>query len=384
MVFDITTAALFTTITGIISALVMFIVWRINAEEKGPGLWCAAGILGAAAWIFPWLATSLGTPARVITNTLSTIGVYLILEGILQFRSIDAAPKRKILYGAAAGAVCIITIRTPDTARIRFLLMDPLIIIPLLLSAVVLLRHTTPIQKLVHGVTAGFFILLALFFAVRWSMALGGIPESENALLTIFNATLIMTVIWGMGWTYGLSLAVNLRSQEKIHHLALHDSLTGLPNRNSMYDFFALLEDNFARNHIPGFGIAFIDINGFKPLNDTYGHLFGDAVLQRFARILQDNVRHGDTVIRYGGDEFILLLNYISHREMLNDICERVAACIEKESQSIMKRNVFLSISLGHAFAPEDGVVIRELLQHADSRMYKNKREKRAVSRVVK
>jgi diguanylate cyclase (GGDEF)-like protein len=383
MAFDITTAALFTTITGIISALVMFIVWRINTEEKGPGLWCAAGILGAAAWIVPWLSSSLGTPARVISNTLSTIGVYLILEGILRFRSIDAIPKRKILYAAAAGAVFIITVRTPDTAHLRFLLMDPLIIIPLLLSAVVLLRHTTPIQKLVHGVTAGFFILLALFFTIRWSIALTGIPESEKALLIIFNATLIMTVIWGMGWTYGLSLAMNLRTREKIHHLALHDSLTGLPNRNSMYDFFSLLEDNFARNHIPGFGIAFIDINGFKPLNDTYGNLFGDAVLQRFARILKENVRHGDTIIRYGGDEFILLLNYISHRKMLNDICERVAACLEKEPQVIMKRNVSLSIRMGHAFAPEDGVVISELLQHADTRMYQNTREKRTVSHVM-
>ncbi len=160
--------------------------------------------------------------------------------------------------------------------------------------------------------------------------------------------------------------------EQKLHlqHLAFHDRLTGLPNRAL---FIERLEQTLtaAARRNASFAVAFIDLDKFKPINDSAGHEAGDTVLREIAGRLRQCVRESDTVARQGGDEFVLLLQDSTQQGL-----QRVAeAVLEKVSQPIHWQNAVFTISasIGFALFPKDGKNIEELLSAADVSMYRAK-----------
>jgi diguanylate cyclase (GGDEF)-like protein/PAS domain S-box-containing protein len=159
--------------------------------------------------------------------------------------------------------------------------------------------------------------------------------------------------------------------QTRIEHQANYDTLTGLANRSLLQDRLeqALLTAEGFGTRI---GVAFVDLDRFKFINDSLGHHVGDELLKEVAARLQSCVRECDTVARLGGDEFVLLINGHSGPESVRQIMECMLAAVS-QPWTIEQGEFQVSCSIGVALHPEDGDEARTLLKHADSAMYRAK-----------
>jgi diguanylate cyclase (GGDEF)-like protein len=162
------------------------------------------------------------------------------------------------------------------------------------------------------------------------------------------------------------------RKQEGLFYLAHFDQLTNLPNRLLFMDrlSMALSEANRSRSSV---GVLFIDLDNFKNFNDSMGHGFGDQILIAVANRLMSCAREIDTVARLSGDEFVIILEDITHQEDLDNLCNRILDGM-KQPWEIMGRSVFLTASIGTSIYPQDGVEPSELILKADAAMYEAKR----------
>jgi len=162
-------------------------------------------------------------------------------------------------------------------------------------------------------------------------------------------------------------------SRRAIEHLALHDALTGLPNRFLMLGH---LEQalSLALRHDMKVGVLFLDLDGFKPINDRLGHPVGDIVLQEVARRLLSCIRNCDTASRYGGDEFVIVLTELWGAENAALATDKVLAALEQPIQ-IGPEKVQISASIGIAIFPNDGCDAKGLIDAADKAMYEAKQK---------
>jgi diguanylate cyclase (GGDEF)-like protein len=177
-----------------------------------------------------------------------------------------------------------------------------------------------------------------------------------------------------------LSLALVMRSQ-RLLQLATGDVLTGLFNRGYVDDRFSL-ELSRARRYDKPLTIAVIDADHFKLLNDSHGHPAGDLVLQKIGEILRDSFRQSDTVGRYGGEEFVVILpetDIAAGTRKLEALRELVATTPVR--LATRGESVHVTISVGVASFPGDGEDVAEMFALADDRMFQAKREGR--NRVV-
>lgn len=162
------------------------------------------------------------------------------------------------------------------------------------------------------------------------------------------------------------------RYQEQVEHIAFHDNLTGLPNRMLLADrmahTFAMCERSASMA-----AVCYMDLNGFKPVNDEYGHEMGDLVLRETGKRIQAQLRAADTAARVGGDEFVLLLAPVSDDLEVPTILKRVKAAIEVPIEIGEGRTVRVSSAFGVAMYPLQGKAPAELLRQADEAMYANK-----------
>jgi len=166
------------------------------------------------------------------------------------------------------------------------------------------------------------------------------------------------------------------RIEKELEYVAAHDSLTGLANRTLLLNKIDEAIINSQKNDTI-FGLCFIDLDKFKPINDTYGHHAGDMLLKHISSLLENFVRDFDTVARIGGDEFIILFKQIESEVYLKTVIQRI--------NELPKRNPLLyneddtipfSFSLGVSIYPNDAKNAKELLDFADKNMYKAKKEK--------
>ena len=189
----------------------------------------------------------------------------------------------------------------------------------------------------------------------------------------------IIDILWSARWSedhqFRIAIAHDITErklmEQQLHYIAGHDPLTELPNRALL---FGRLQTSLglARREGSHLSLLFIDIDGFKHVNDSYGHLVGDKLLKNIAQRLRDCVRKSDTVGRFGGDEFVVVLNGIDSFDNVLVIAENIRAQLEKTYQ-FDDLNLQLSPSIGVARYPDNGDDEQQLLQYADQAMYRAK-----------
>jgi diguanylate cyclase (GGDEF)-like protein/PAS domain S-box-containing protein len=166
-----------------------------------------------------------------------------------------------------------------------------------------------------------------------------------------------------------------VEEREKLSHDASHDQLTGLPNREAMRRHMRV-ELAEAAEDGSTVAICMIDLDGFKLVNDDYGHLSGDLVLIEFAKRMGDLLRRSDYIARLGGDEFVLVVGDLPPGDPLPElqrILGRIHTAIESPFEVEGRALVSIGMSMGVAFFPADGAVGRDLLRLADAALYRAK-----------
>ena len=159
---------------------------------------------------------------------------------------------------------------------------------------------------------------------------------------------------------------------EQMAHLAEHDSLTGLPNRLLFNDRLGQAI-SLARRHGGQAAVLFLDLDGFKKVNDSLGHAAGDKLLQSVAKRLLSCLRAPDTVSRYGGDEFALLLQDVHRPEDAAATARRVLRALD-EVHSVDGQQLHVTASIGMSVYPGDGMDVETLIRNADTAMYQAKK----------
>ena len=163
-------------------------------------------------------------------------------------------------------------------------------------------------------------------------------------------------------------------AEEKLHHVAFHDALTGLPNRLLFTEHLQLAVERALKSEDQLFAVLFLDVDRFKNINDSLGHTRGDELLINIARRLDTCVRPQDSVARFGGDEFAILLNDIKHTTEAIRVVER----IQRELMLPLRlggHEVFTSASIGIALSAMSYSKAEDILRDADTAMYRAKSE---------
>jgi len=174
-----------------------------------------------------------------------------------------------------------------------------------------------------------------------------------------------------IGVLYAISDIADRRRAERNAFDATHDFLTRLPNRSGFTEEFAMMTSRIAAvNRVAA--LFFIDLDGFKDVNDRYGHLVGDTLLQLVATRLRNAIRGTDLLARYGGDEFVLLVD-LARAEDATLVGNKLIRVIG-DAYTVDDNRVRISASIGAAFHPQDGTTVEALVRAADSAMYRAKR----------
>lgn len=182
---------------------------------------------------------------------------------------------------------------------------------------------------------------------------------------------------WIVAILLGLAMYLLLKSRLELAQLALFDTLTNLPNRRLLEDRLHQAVSRHARRPASRCGLLFIDLDKFKAINDTHGHKAGDVVLQTVAQRIREEVRAGDTVARWGGDELVVVVEETDTakiEQLVARLRELITATIDVDGTAL-----HVGASVGVAIFPDDASSSTKLLKIADQRMYEDKLREQAA-----
>jgi diguanylate cyclase (GGDEF)-like protein len=180
--------------------------------------------------------------------------------------------------------------------------------------------------------------------------------------------------VWGYAGLFGLTASLGLTSRtiKALKHQAVRDNLTGLANR-LFAESMLKHEIAVAARHKENVSVIFADIDHFKPINDRFGHAAGDAVLKQIGKIIRHSFRDSDTLARFGGDEFVMILPRTGSNGA-NILVERVRATVESLEIPVANGTLRVTMSFGIATFPDDASSADNLLERADLSLYAAKR----------
>ncbi|MCL1144220.1 GGDEF domain-containing protein [Shewanella gaetbuli] len=221
------------------------------------------------------------------------------------------------------------------------------------------------------------FFLAAMFFFIRAILLL---MYSDNAELVDAFTSLKSPIILWLYISFILSINCILfgnaltRLVQKIHKLAKKDQLTGLWNRHALMTRLQLVDALWKRDK-QQYSILIIDLDYFKKINDTYGHLAGDTAIQFVANSLKSSLREIDFICRYGGEEFLVVLPN-TDSDKAYQVAEKIQIQIAQKTLKWQLHEITIQLSIGYATI-EDNLSVEQLLQRADDAMYQAKQHGR-------
>lgn len=367
---------------------------------NAPGFWgvvasdIALASLTSAGVLFMWASV----PYRgqhfshwMLLAQLSTTTLYVLLLGADHpaWWALDFAA---ILFGAAPLTIALAT-RRQFTHFLRWSLVGLYCALTVFLLAVQN-RPGLGLELALNGVlftvyvgccihiwhnyrrrSAGSLITIAGFFGWAAVFVVAPIIDAAMPGLQIENE------VWNLPKYVVAVGMILLLLEDQIEHnkyLALHDELTGLPNRRLFLDRLAISLER-ARRVGSKAALLVIDLNHFKQVNDTLGHHAGDMLLKNVSSIFQSRVRRSDTVARTGGDEFSLILEEPTNRSNANLVAKQLMALLEEPLQ-VGDQTVHVGASIGVAVFPDDAAELEALCIAADLRMYDDKHVSRDAS----
>lgn len=330
--------------------------WKPETEQAVIRL-----VIGLIGLLYSLEATISGRAAASLKVMLIFGGVFLVASVIILIRV--------CIRGSVATRMSGIVLDIGAVSYLISLLHEPgFLLLPIYLWVIVgnglrygfgylLVSTLLSVPSLVWVFTDGRTWEHSLYMASAWLLALLVLPVYFGVLLQRLKKQ--------------ASELENL--SQRMETLAKHDTLTALPNRSAFYE---QIKTEMARADARGlvFAMAFVDLDGFKVVNDNYGHDVGDVVIKSASTRISESVRTDDFVARLGGDEFVVILpcpnaNKANVSKAVKKILVSLAAPFEAGSHSIT-----LSASIGVAFYPRDGKDLESLLRCADGEMYNVKR----------
>lgn len=328
-------------------------------------------------------------PLRLVPSILATAAAYLHV-GWLAFgayelvrrRPVRLAESKRVLIGLAVFATFMSLLFTTGGgtpaqrygARMGvFALLSGVAFIVMAGAIWKTRRRRAGVGSTVLGVALAFHGLQQIYESVFAFNALSGTVRPEMPLYWGFIDLLLQSLI-------GLGMIASLLEDEReaaaiaadqVEHLAYHDALTGLPNRPLFMDrlIIAVAQANRANQKL---AVFFLDLDRFKDINDSLGHTVGDSLLKSAAERVRRCVREGDTVARFGGDEFTLVIPRIDKIEDAAKIANKIIETL-KIPFEIADRELFITTSIGVAIYPSDGLDPETLVRNADTAMYRAK-----------
>lgn len=215
------------------------------------------------------------------------------------------------------------------------------------------------------------FSLLSILITGRYGLGLhqSGLLGADEVL--VLPLLLSLTVVFVSKITTAQAQIQRMVMDEHPRHRVGRDPLTGLPNRAQFLDRATRIVQYADHNRSFRFAIMFVDLDGFKPINDRLGHKAGDAVLRHVSRVFQSCLRVGDVVGRYGGDEFTLLLNQVHDVSEVTQVAERILARLQAPID--VGERVTVGASIGITFNTNMNETAEELIRDADQAMYRAK-----------
>lgn len=332
----------------------------------------AAWVNGLASLIYPWQRLRLGVSLRlVVTASLHNAGLmmFVILGGGLLYEYVGGAvPLTTFDFGSGMLVfVLVVSMQAINDAGMMFMLY---------------LRNTDPrlifngFTMVTESVAAAAGVVLAIAFSNE------SLPFFV-LLLAVLVAGMLVIMKYAL-MRVRLEKLVDERTEElrvqaeEFERQATHDKLTGLPNRRHADSYLQQQVDLAKRRRRTG-ALALADVDHFKRINDGYSHAIGDQVLERVARILRDGCRKTDFVSRYGGEEFMLYFPDTGVERAVQ-VCSELRQAVQGADWSDIAPEFAVTISFGLAEIRDDAHS-RTILDEADTRLYRAKREGR--NRVV-
>lgn len=368
MEFDIRTLLVAVALSSALCAGGRFLLWRLHPAMPGLLHWAWATVLGACALLL--FAGHGALPARValfLGQALLAGGFALAWVGHRRF--LGGAPLRPRTLALLAGAV-LAALAVADAAEslsLRTVINATVIGGLSALSARELLRAAGP-GRIAMRVTGWIYAANTLFFAARGVAGAMKFPAQEflEQVPLTSGGFFAFGLLWGLcstlGVTLGMVLMAGERLQEELNHHATRDPLTGALNRRA---FGLLAERQAAQAARAGrsLSVLMMDLDHFKRINDQLGHAGGDAVLRHFVAVAREILRAEDSLCRFGGEEFVVLLPDADGAQAL--------AAAERLRRAFAASGHTVSIGVA-ALGREE--TVEDLLRRADASLYEAKR----------
>jgi len=362
-------------LTALVWAGILFMWASVPYRREISSRWMLATLAGTNA-IYLVVLVASPTSAWVLNSAAALLGALPLLVALGALRKFNH-PLRwvaVVLYGALSIFLLIYQHRPGNGVYLA-------------LNAVmftVYLGCCIHFWYMYRRATAGAFITIAGFFA--WAAVFVVGPCIQAFLPNVH----VESEVWNLPKfvvAVGMILLLLEDQIEHNQHLALHDHLTGLPNRRLFQDRLASALERARRTETQA-ALLVLDLDHFKQVNDTLGHHVGDLVLQRVAAIFSARVRRSDTVARTGGDEFSIILEEPTNRDRATNVGNSLLQLINEPMQVGDKQLMRIGASIGIAIFPDDAADMESLCIAADLRMYDSKhdsegKDKRAAFAIL-
>jgi diguanylate cyclase (GGDEF)-like protein len=381
---DIYTLSVATVANFVLVALVTFFAWAVNRPVKGLltfsfGLFIMC--LGTIASIVRNLVP--GNEIILAANLLTFTGMILLIQGLSHFRGRWTLPAGFVfsVYAAFLGPFCYFLFAHNDLAA-RVAVVSLFYAFFCFFASYTTLADVPARDRLIYWPSGIFFAIHGVLMLVRMQVALSGgfgntiFSEAPVQIVSLSSINLVV-----VSCALSLLTASSLQLRRQAEALALYDPLTHLPNRRHFLDQLVQAEQRALESNRQ-LAVIYLDLDGFKTVNDTMGHQTGDEVLKTVAMRLSRALGAGDCLARIGGDEFVVLVEGVRSREHAVSLRDRLKTAVESETEIGGWTSMF-RVSCGLALFPADGHTAEAVVREADAAMYQAKRKGRQTLQAL-